>query len=195
MPITFLGNKIKALLVAGLLVFMCASSVFASAAVSWIDSEAGQVHLKMEDGSVYDLKVFPKVQGVFYSPGKHAIEGSYYLSLFQVLPSNPRKPEGVCGAGSEVLLYIYKEVRTGLDEQVRVLVSSCLRSISMVSQNTGQSNQDTDFSSVQWNTKGFSIEWFSKTDALGRPLISTHYVLHNNVFSSVDVVSKESSSE
>lgn len=195
MPITFLGNKIKKLLVAGSLVLMCVSSVFASPAVSWIDSEAGQVHLKMEDGSVYDLKVLPKAQGVFYSPVKHAVEGSYYLSLFQVLPSNPRKPEGVCGAGSEVFLYIYKETHTGLDEQVRVLVSSCLRSISMVSQNTGQPNQDTDFSSVQWNTKGFSIEWFSNTDASGRPLSSTHYVLHNNVFSPVDVVSKESSSE
>lgn len=195
MPIMFLGNKFKRLLVAVSMVLMCASSVCASAAVSWVVNDTGRVLLKMRDGSVYDLKLLPEAKGVFYSPDKHVIDGEYYLSLFQVLPSSLRKPDGVCGAGSEVFLYLFKETSAGLSEQLKVLVSSCLRSISLASQNTGKSNQDTDFSSVQWNTNGFSIDWFYNSDATGRPLSSTHYVLHNNVFSKEDVVSKESSSE
>ncbi len=195
MPIMFWINKFKTLLVAGSMTVMCVKSMCASAAVSWVDSEAGRVHLKMEDGSVFDLKLLPEAKGVFYSPDKHAVEGRYYLSLFQVLPSSPRKPEGLCGAGSEVFLVVFKETNAGFSEQLRVLVSSCLRSISMASQNTGKSNQDTDFSSVQWDAKGFFIDWFYNSDATGQPLSSTHYRLYNNGFSKVDVVSKESSSE
>ena len=195
MPIMFWINKFKMLLVAGSMTVMCVKSMCASAAVTWVDSEAGRVHLKMEDGSVFDLKLLPEAKGVFYSPDKHAVEGRYYLSLFQVLPSSPRKPEGLCGAGSEVFLVVFKETNAGFSEQLRVLVSSCLRSISMASQNTGKSNQDTDFSSVQWDAKGFFIDWFYNSDATGQPLSSTHYRLYNNGFSKVDVVSKESSSE
>lgn len=195
MPIMFWINKFKMLLVAGSMTVMCVKSMCASAAVTWVDSKAGRVHLKMEDGSVFDLKLLPEAKGVFYSPDKHAVEGRYYLSLFQVLPSSPRKPEGLCGAGSEVFLVVFKETNAGFSEQLRVLVSSCLRSISMASQNTGKLNQDTDFSSVQWDAKGFFIDWFYNSDATGQPLSSTHYRLYNNGFSTVDVVSKESSSE
>ncbi|WP_166366840.1 hypothetical protein [Pseudomonas akapageensis] len=188
-------NKFGRPLVFILLAFTAVGNVFAGVAASWVGNKDGQVRIEMADGSDYGLKLFSDVQGVYYDKSKHQIEGSAYVSVFQVSPSNPGKPEGFCGAGSEVWLYVYKVAGTNLSEQTRVLVSSCLRSISMNSQNSGEDTQDADFSSVQWHAQGFSIEWFENVDAAGRSLSSTKYVLRDNVFLPLEVLNKESPNE
>ena len=65
MPIMFWINKFKSFLVAGSMIVMCVNSMCASAAVSWVDSEAGRVQLKMDDGSVFDLTLLPEARGAF----------------------------------------------------------------------------------------------------------------------------------
>lgn len=191
MRIIFLRNKLGRSSIFILLAFAAVGNVFANTAISWVGSKDGQVQMAMADGSVYDLKLFPDVNGVFYDKSKHKVEEGFYVSLFQVSSSNSGKPTGFCGAGSEVWLYVYKVTGAELSAQTRVLVSSCLRSISMVSQNSGKGTQDSDFSSVQWNAKGFSIEWFDNVDASGRPLHSTRYVLRDTVFSPLELLNKE----
>ncbi|MGV8919991.1 MAG: hypothetical protein ACOH2R_19650 [Pseudomonas sp.] len=110
------------------------------------------------------------------------------ISVFQVSSSNPGKPTGYCGAGNEVWLYVYKVEGSALIAHERVLVSSCLRSISPASQNTRDEAQDVDFSSVQWNTQGFSIDWFSHVDASGKPLKTTNYVLRGEHFAAQEIL-------
>ncbi|SDX45827.1 hypothetical protein SAMN05444064_1223 [Pseudomonas syringae] len=171
------------------------STIFASPAISWISNKNGVVRMGMADGSVYGLRLSPDVEGVFYDGRKHAIGDSSYVSVFQVSPSIPEKPEGFCGAGTEVWLYIYEVAGAELRAKTRILVSSCLRSISLASQRSGEEAQESDFSSVQWNEQGFSIEWFDHVDAAGRPLSSTNYVVRGNVFSPMEVLSKESLGE
>ncbi|CAI8989793.1 hypothetical protein EMIT0P4_80107 [Pseudomonas sp. IT-P4] len=60
----------------------------------------------------------------------------------------------------------------------------------MASQNSGTEKQDTDFSSVQWNEKGFSIDWFNHVNAAGQALTSTNYVLHGKAVSIQEVLSQ-----
>jgi len=191
MQIMFLGSKLSRALAFVLLGFMLVGNVFSDVALSWVSNNDGLAHIGMADGSYYDLKLSPDVEGVFYDGGKHKIESERYVSLFQVLHSNPNNPTGLCGTGNEVWLYVYKVTGTTLGARERVLVSSCLRSISLASQNSGEAAQDTDFSSVQWNAQGFSIEWFDNVGAAGQPLSSTNYVLRDGVFLRQEVLSKE----
>ncbi|MGX1087065.1 hypothetical protein [Pseudomonas sp. AP3_22 TE3818] len=189
MQIMCLVNKLGKFLV-GLLLGLAAVTC-ANAETVWLKNNGGQVHLQMADGTVYDVKLFSDVGGVFYDRDKHTIGGREYVSLFQVLSSNSARPSGVCGAGNEVWLHVYQVAGAVLNEKIKVLVSSCLRSISLASQNTGDQMQDSDFSSVQWSLKGFSIEWFENVDAAGRPLQFTNFVLREDAFLPQDVLSQE----
>ena len=162
---------------------------------AWLKSDRGQVRMEMSDGAFRGLSLPANVTSVIYDKERHQVKGDSYISLFQVSPSNVGKPAGVCGAGSEVWLYVYKEVGQVLDERERVLVSSCLRSISLASQNSGKESQDFDFSSVQWSDQGFLIEWFQQTATSGQPLSSTSYVLDNDVFLRHDVLREENQRE
>jgi hypothetical protein len=65
----------------------------------------------------------------------------------------------------------------------------------MASQNTGTQLQDVDFSSVQWNSRGFSIEWFEKVDAAGRALQFSNFLLQGGVFVQQDILSQDVSSK
>jgi hypothetical protein len=190
MPIMYWPSKAGQLLVFILSALVAVSAVAASDTSPWVSNKQGAVAMRMTDGSVYTLKLPPDVDGMFYDRSKHLLEGQSYVAVFQVLPSNPEKPLGFCGAGSEVWLSVYKIVGAKLDARTKVLVSSCLHSISLVSQNSGEETQDTDFSSVKWDEQGFSIEWFSNADAKGRPLSSTQYRLQEGVFTPLDVLDK-----
>jgi hypothetical protein len=192
MQITYWVNKLGAGLVFLFLSLGAVGSVFADGETSWVSHKDGRVHLEMADGTNYGLKLLSGVGRVFYDKGKHQIAERSYVSLFQVSPSNSARPTGLCGAGSEVWLYVYQVTEATLSEKKRVLVSSCLYSISMLSQNSGEEAQDFDFSSVQWNAQGFSIDWFQNVDAVGQPLDSTNFVLRDDAFLSQDVLSKES---
>lgn len=195
MQIMFLISKRWRTLLFMWLALAVASTVFASPAPSWVSNKDGWAPIEMADGSVYSLKLFSDVKGVFYDKYKHAIGDKFYVSVFKVSPSSPGKPNGFCGAGTEVWLYVYEATGAELSAKTRVLVSSCLRSISLASQSSGEETQDSDFSSVHWNEQGFSIEWFDHVDAAGRPLSSTNYVVRDNVFSPMEVLSKESPGE
>ena len=171
------------------------SHVHAGTETFWVKNKSGQVHLSMTDGTAYDVKLNPDVDGVFYDRNKHELGEDEYVSLFQVSPSNSGNPLGLCGAGSEIWLHVYRITGTALTEITKTLVSSCLRSISMASQNSGAAMQDQDFSSVQWSLQGFSIEWFEHRDAAGRSLQFSNFVLHDGVFLQQDVVSQEHSNQ
>ncbi|WP_137808396.1 hypothetical protein [Pseudomonas sp. G(2018)] len=188
MPTMCWVNKLAKSLVLLLLGLWVINPVYAGINTSWVKNNEGQVHLRMVDGTAYDLKVIADVEGVFYDSDKHPVEGEKYISLFQVSPSNSAHPSGLCGAGSEIWLYVYQVTGAILVEKTKRLVSSCLRSISMASQNSGEPGQDSDFSSLQWNLHGFSIEWFDNVDAAGRPLWLSNFVLHDGDFLQQDVL-------
>ncbi|MHC8305773.1 hypothetical protein [Pseudomonas sp. PB3P13] len=195
MQIMFLRNDFWRTLVFMWLALAVAGNVFANTSMSWISNKNGRVSLEATDGSVYELKLFPDVSGVFYDKSKHLIGDEHYVAVFQVSPSSRVRPNGFCGAGTEIWLYVYKAIGAELNVQTRVLVSSCLRSISLVSQNSGEETQDSDFSSVQWNGQGFSIDWFDNVDVAGRALSSTNYVLRDNIFSPMEILNKENLGE
>jgi hypothetical protein len=165
---------------------------YASAESTWISNNKGQVYLQMADGAAFTVELGSEVKGVFYDRVGHKIGSHEYISLFQVSPSNPSHPSGACGAGNEVWLYVYQVIGTALIENTQVLVSSCLRSISMASQNTGGQMQDFDFSSVRWTLQGFSIEWFEPVNAGGRSSQLSSFVWDGRTFLPQDVLSQES---
>ncbi|MFJ4376556.1 hypothetical protein ACIP1T_28565 [Pseudomonas japonica] len=164
--------------------------VFAGEAFSWVEKMDGQVRLSTADGSRYVLPLATSVDGVFLDERKHSVENSAYLAVLQVSPSNPGKPLGFCGAGVETRLHVYEVLGSELRERTNVLISSCLHSISLRSQNTGGEQQDVDFSSLKWDAHGFSIDWFSNKDVLGRSLQSTHYSIEGGAFVTWDVLEK-----
>lgn len=163
----------------------------AGSALPWVANENGCAYLNMNDGGVFRVKLSPRVSGVFYDMEKHAIASALYVSLLEVSPSNAVNPLGGCGAGSEIKLQVYKINGANLELAENVLVSSCLRSISLSSQNSGSKHQDSDFSSVQWNEHGFSIDWFSYVNAAGRPSNRTDYVLQGDEFLPEETLSQD----
>jgi hypothetical protein len=172
--------------------FCLAPAFYASAETTPVTKVSGQAQLQLADGASYQVKLMVDTDAVFYDKDKHKAGEGEYVSLFQIAPSNPAQPSGLCGSGSEVWLYVYQIQSAGLVEKTRSLVSSCLRSVSMESQNSGARQQDLDFSSVQWNPQGFSIQWFEHADAAGRPLQRSNFVLHDGTFLRQDVLIDES---
>lgn len=195
MQIICLGNKCGGFLWRLLLGLVITGHAFATPSLLSSGTVDRLARIEMTDGSAYSVKLFSDVGGILYSKDTHGLNGDSYIALFQVSASNPGKPTGYCGSGSEVWLYVYKVQGAELIAQTRVLVSSCLRSISMASQNSGKEAQDFDFSSMQWNATGFSIEWFDKVDSAGRQLSSTNYVLHDGIFSPLDVLNHDTRGE
>lgn len=65
---------------------------------------------------------------------------------------------------------MFEETESKLEERLKALVSSCLHSILLASQSTGEEDQDADFSSVRWNANGISIDWFQNRRSEGRSL-------------------------
>ncbi len=191
MQIMLLRNDFWRMLFFLWLTLAMASDVFAGSSISWISNKDGRVSVDMADGSVYEIKLPSDITGVFYDKEKHMIGNNNYVSIFKVSYSNRVNPKKFCGSGTETWLSVYEVVGTELSVRKRVLVNSCLRSILLASQNSGKDLQDSDFSSVQWNAQGFSIEWFDRVDATGRALNSTNYVWRDNVFLPIEVLSKE----
>ncbi|MEW7312423.1 hypothetical protein AB1E22_06810 [Buttiauxella gaviniae] len=106
------------------------------------------------------------------------IDGYTYLAIFYNKHSNLEKPEGFCGAGFELWLYIYKIYDHKVDVIGKVLAGSCKKSFSMASLESGFSNDDKDYSSFKWNKSGFSIEWFLKKDERGSSISKTFYSIN-----------------
>lgn len=175
------------------LLFCLVSSAYASAEMTQEIEVSGQAQLQMTDGATYQVKLVVDAGAVLYDNDKHKVGESEYVSLFQIVPSNPAHPSGLCGSGNEVWLYVYQVKSAGLVESTKVLVSSCLRSISTESQNSGAQQQDLDFSSVRWSSAGFSIAWFENVNVAGEPLQRSNFVPHDGGFLRQDVLIQESS--
>ncbi len=174
-----------------LMVFSNVSCVYAATETVWVGKKGAIVQLQMADERTHEFKLPATSAGVFYDVSKHRVEALEFMSVLRVYPSNSENPEGFCGSGNEVWLSVYRVDGPALIKEQKVLVSSCLRSISLASQNSGASAQDTDFSSVQWGPYGFSIEWFSNVDAVGRPLQSSSFVWHGDAFLQHEVLNQE----
>jgi len=187
MPIMSCRNRLLSFLLLSFPAVLIVTPVSGEEAFSWIERAGDQVRLTSADGNRYLLSMASSVEGVLVDKRKHRIGHSFYLAVFQVHPSNPENPLGFCGAGNEVRLHVLEALGNELREKTSVLVSSCLHSISLRSQNTGNENQDMDFSSITWSDQGFSIDWFNNKDALGRSLQSTEYALRNGSFSAHDL--------
>lgn len=187
MRITFLINKRWLSLIGFFLNTFWVAGVYASE-VRWIDAKDGQVMVRAKNGSEYVLSVPIGVKGVYFDGDLHRVSDKEYLSIFQVSASNPVRPDGFCGSGDEVWLQLYE---SSSKVSSRILVSSCLHSVSLASQNSGQERQDNDYSSVKWDEYGFSIEWFGRVDSFGRVISLTRYRLCSDSFCASDFLQGE----
>jgi len=151
----------------------------------WFEVKDGEVLVKTRSGGEQIIKVPVEVRGVFFDGMQRYVGMHGCFSVFQVADSSPGKPEGVCGSGNEVWLQI-----VGVNGQLgpRILVSSCLESFSLASQNTGLEGQDNDFSSIEWSKDGFWIEWFLRKDSSGRLVKSTSYRECGKLFCALNVL-------
>lgn len=186
--ITFLIRKLSLSLIGFFLSVFWVVGVCASE-VSWVNTKDGQVIVRAQNGNEYVLSVPVGVKGVYFDGDLHRVDEKEYLSIFQVSASNPERPDGSCGSGDEVWLQLYESLSK---VSSRILVSSCLHSISLASQNSGQEGQDNDYSSVKWDDYGFSIEWFGRVDSFGRVVSLTRYRLCGDSFCASDLFQKKS---
>jgi len=187
MPTMSLANKALSVLVAGLLV---SGESFATDPPRgrWVTNESGTITLRFSDGDAHRLHVPPGVQDAFYDPVKHRMDGNDYVLVFQRARSVVNRPLQACGAGTEVRLSVYQVSTGSLKERGSLLISSCLRTVSLQSQNSGSTQQDTDYSSVYWTAGGFSIDWFNQLNAAGQPISTTHYALQQGMFVPLEVI-------
>lgn len=136
--------------------------------------EAGSI-----DGVLGGVTLAPAATGVFVDTRVHRIGEKRFRALYQVFDSNASNPMGRCGAGREIHLFVYELTPSKPIERGRILISSCLETVSLASQNSGSPGSESDFSSVTWQSDGFSIEWWG----IGpRGNASSHYVLRNGHF-------------
>ena len=188
MPITSWVNKVRiACAFSGALLLALSPNGLAGD-LDWIAQRNGQVPLQVPGGGLHKLRLSENAEGIYYDGSLHPVLGRHFMPIFEVVPSTPDRSQSYCGAGQEVWLVVYEQSATVLRQQARELVSSCLHSISLASQNSGLASQDTDFSSVQWSGEGFSIEWFYKADEAGKRLASTEYLWHGHRFERRDLL-------
>lgn len=155
----------------------------------WVDAKDRQVVVAVENGNEYVVGVPVGVKGAYFDGELHRVGDKDYLSIFQVVASNSMRPDGFCGSGNEIWLQLYE---SSSEVSSRILVSSCLYSISLASQNSGLEGLDNDFSSVKWDDYGFSIEWFERVDSVGRAVALTRYRLCGDTFCPSDVFQDKS---
>ena len=149
---------------------------------SWADrpidrqvTTEGLAQLHMNDGSRYEIRVPPETQFVFIDRRKHRLRKHDYVAVYAQSSSSSGQPLGLCGAGREIELKVYRIDGRALEAVRDVKVESCLESVYLASQNTGEPDQENNFSSVHWDEHGFSVRWLSRFDSAGKPLESTRY--------------------
>lgn len=125
------------------------------------------------------VKLAPAARGAFVDRRMHEVGGKRFRALYQVFDSNADNPMGRCGAGREIELFVYELIPPKPVERGRILISSCLETVSLASQNSGSPESESDFSSVVWQHDGFTITWWGAgSDGKG----SSHYALRNGRF-------------
>lgn len=190
MPITYWVNKLPMMGVFVLLFWAGFSFAYAEIELTPVNRKEGMLWLSMTDRTEFKVAPFADRDTVLYDRNRRAVDGAEFISLFRISPSNPNKPMGFCGAGNEVWLHVYRVAGVTLTEVINTVISSCLHSISMASQNSGTDTQDDDFSSVRWSSSGFSIDWFERVDAAGNSLKRSDFFLHEGIFLQQEIFNK-----
>ncbi|HGM6934320.1 MULTISPECIES: hypothetical protein [Stenotrophomonas] len=121
----------------------------------------------------------PAANGAFVDTREHLIGNQRFRAMYQVFDSNADSPMGHCGAGREIELFVYELIPPKPVERGRILISSCLETVSLASQNSGSPESESDFSSVVWQHDGFTITWWG---AGPDGKASSHYALRNGRF-------------
>lgn len=121
----------------------------------------------------------PSATGAFVDTRVHMLGNKRFRALYQVFDSNPSNPTGRCGAGREIHLFVYELTRPKPIERGSMVISSCLETVSLVSQNSGSPGSESDFSSVTWQHDGFTIEWWGNGPEGNA---SSHYALRDGRF-------------
>lgn len=145
---------------------------------NWIWNGASSGHHRV--GWVADgVMLSPGALGAFVDTRVHMIGNRRFRALYQVFDSNRENRMGRCGAGREVHLHVYELTPTRSVERGAVLVSSCLQTLGLASQNSGVPDSESDFSSVIWTKDGFTVQWWGAGPE-GRA--TSHYALRNGRF-------------
>ncbi len=131
------------------------------------------------DAVLGGVTLAPAAVGVFVDTRVHRIGRERFRAIYQVFDSNASNPMGRCGAGREIDLFVYELTPPKPIERGRILISSCLESVFLASQNSGSPDSDSDFSSVIWQDDGFTIEGW---DIGSGASASRHYILRNGHF-------------
>lgn len=131
------------------------------------------------DAVLGGVTLAPAAAGAFVDTRVHRIGEKRFRALYLVFDSNASNPMGRCGAGREIELFVYELIPPKPVERGRILISSCLETVSLASQNSGSPESESDFSSVVWQNDGFTITWWG-----ARPdgKASSHYALRNGRF-------------
>ncbi|MBK0013731.1 hypothetical protein IAE56_15250 [Stenotrophomonas sp. S41] len=145
---------------------------------NWIWNGASSGHHGVGWGAD-GVMLSPGALGAFVDTRVHMIGNRRFRALYQVFDSNPENRMGRCGAGREVHLHVYELTPTRPVERGAVLVSSCLQTLALASQDSGAPDSESDFSSVIWTKDGFTVEWWGDGPE-GRA--TSHYALRNGQF-------------
>lgn len=131
------------------------------------------------DAVLSGVTLAPSATGAFVDTRVHMLGNKRFRALYQVFDSNASNPTGRCGAGREIHLFVYELTRPKPIERGSAVISSCLETVSLASQNAGSPGSESDFSSVTWQDDGFTIEWWGIGPGGSA---SSHYVLRDGWF-------------
>ena len=131
------------------------------------------------DAVLGGVTLTPAAKGAFVDTRIHLIGNRRFRAVYQVFDSNADNPMGPCGAGREIQLFVYELIPPTPVERGKMLISSCLETVSLASQNSGSSESESDFSSVVWQNDGFTITWWG---AGPDGQASSRYALRNGRF-------------
>ncbi len=121
----------------------------------------------------------PEARGAFVDSRPYVIGNRHFRLIYHVFDSRAASPMGFCGAGREIYLSVYDVSQPVPVERIRTLVSSCLQSLSLASQETGCAGSEFDFSSVVLLGDELTISW-----AVTRPggAFKRRYLIRNGHF-------------
>jgi len=129
--------------------------------------------------SVPGVALDPDARGAFVDSRPYVIGNRHFRLIYHVFDSRAASPMGFCGAGREIYLSVYDVSQPVPVERIRTLVSSCLQSLSLASQEAGCPDSESDFSSVVLLGDELAISW-----AVTRPggASKRRYAIRNGQF-------------
>ncbi len=101
----------------------------------------------------------PDARRAFVDSRPYVIGNRRFRLIYHVFDSRASNPMGFCGAGREIYLSVYDVSQPVPVERIRTLVSSCLQSLLLASQEAGCPDSESDFSSVVLLGDELTISW------------------------------------